>query len=82
MAHPVGKAVLMQVMGAMMGGEQSAALSGEGDVEGDGNALSQEAMMATGMAMPLRAMVSFSPDATIEQMEQLIAAINQAIENA
>ena len=82
MAHPVGKAVLMQVMGAMMGGEQSAAISGEGDVEGDGNALSQEAMMATGMAMPLRAMVSFSPDATIEQMEQLIAAINQAIENA
>ena len=38
--------------------------------------------MATGMAMPLRAMVSFSPDATIEQMEQLIGAINQAIENA
>ena len=48
----------------------------------DDNALSQEAMMATGMAMPLRAMVSFAPDASIEQMEQLIAAINNAIENA
>ncbi len=82
MAHPVGKQVLMQVMGPMMGGDKAAALSGEGEVASEDNALSQEAMMATGMAMPLRAMVSFSPDATIEQMEQLIGAINQAIENA
>ena len=82
MAHPVGKQVLMQVMGPMMGGDKAAALGGEGDVASDDNALSQEAMMATGMAMPLRAMVSFAPDASIEQMEQLIAAINNAIENA
>ena len=65
-----------------MGGDKAAALGGEGDVASDDNALSQEAMMATGMAMPLRAMVSFAPDASIEQMEQLIAAINNAIENA
>lgn len=38
--------------------------------------------MAAGMAMPPRAMVSFSDKATIEGMEKLAEAISQAIEDA
>lgn len=78
MKHPVAGQVLMQAMAPMMGsmGVNESEMSEGSDI------MSAEAMQAMAAAMPLRAMLSFSPDAKMEQMEQLVSAINQAIENA
>ena len=78
MKHPVAGQVLMQAMAPMMGsmGVNKDEMSEGSDI------MSAEAMQAMAAAMPLRALLSFSPDAKLEQMEQLVNAINQAIENA
>lgn len=78
MAHPVAKNILMQAMAPMMSGMGMNA----SDVSEGSDIMSAEAMQAMAAAMPLRALLSFSPDAKIEQMEQLVAAVNQAVENA
>lgn len=75
MKHPVAMGVLQQAMGAMMAGA-NVSDSGEESV------LSKEAMAATAAAMPLRSLLSFSPEAKAEQLEQLVAAINMAIEQS
>ncbi len=76
MVHPAAKAVLEQALGpvmAMFHPDQKA----DGDEPG---VVSDEMAAATTMAMPLRAMLSFSPDTKLEQLEQLVAAVNMAIE--
>ncbi len=78
MAHPAAKEILMQAMAPMMSGMGVSS----SDVSEGSDIMSAEAMQAMVTAMPLRALLSFSPDAKIEQMEQLVAAINQAVESA
>lgn len=75
MKHPVAMGVLQQAMGAMLA---------DADVQdtGEESVLSKEAMAATAAAMPLRSLLSFSPEAKAEQLEQLVAGINMAIEQS
>ena len=65
-------------------GQEEARFLGEyiiGKADGDEpGVVSDEMAAATTMAMPLRAMLSFSPDTKLEQLEQLVAAVNMAIE--
>lgn len=75
MKHPVAMGVLQQTMGAMLAGADA-------QDAGEESVLNKEAMAATAAAMPLRSLLSFSPDAKAEQLEQLVAGINMAIEQS
>ena len=75
MAHPVGKQILDQALGSVMSMFDAA----RSDDEEEPGVMSDEMAAATAAAMPLRSMLSFSSDAKLEQLEQLVRAINQAI---
>lgn len=75
MKHPVAMGVLQQAMGAMLAGADA-------QDTGEESVLNKEAMAATAAAMPLRSLLSFSPEAKVEQLEQLVAGINMAIEQS
>lgn len=75
LAHPVGAAVLTQAMGQMMGSGMQAMSEGD-DVM---SAQAKAAMMA---AMPLRATAMFSDSVRTESLQQLIDAVNAAIEHS
>ena len=64
---PAAMGVLQSVIGGFV------SQMGEADV------LSQEAMLASAASMPLRGIAALFPDVGIEQMEQLLEAINQAV---
>ncbi|MDO4283956.1 MAG: glycoside hydrolase family 3 C-terminal domain-containing protein [Eubacteriales bacterium] len=71
MKTPAGQAVLGQMMQAMKGEVNAPS-------ESEASPMSDEATQATGMAMPLRALVSFAPDMTRAQAQQIVDAINAA----
>lgn len=75
MAHPVGKMILEQAMGSAMNLLSGAVSS----IDEEPGVMSDEMAAATAAAMPLRAMLSFSKDVKMEQLEQLVQTINQAI---
>lgn len=75
MAHPVGKQILGQAMGPVMGMFDTA----RSDDDEDPGMVSEEMAAATAASMPVRSLLSFSPDAKLEQLEQLVQSINQAI---
>ena len=74
MKAPAAAEVLGSVMQAMRSDEGRAA----GGAAASG-ALSEEAVEVTGMAMPLRALLSFSDKVTKERLEQLLEAVNAAV---
>lgn len=78
MENPIAKGILQNVLGQMTGHSEKESK----DESGDNGVMSEKAVNATAGAMPLRSLLSFSPDTKREQVEQLIAGINQAIENA
>ncbi|MDE6052924.1 MAG: glycoside hydrolase family 3 C-terminal domain-containing protein, partial [Lachnospiraceae bacterium] len=75
MAHPVGAQVFKQILDAM---GNNIGTDGE-EQEQSGGMLSQEAMDVSAAAMPPRALLSFVPELRIEQIQQMIDAINAAI---
>ena len=78
MENPIAKGILQNVLGQMNGHAKKEEIEERGENE----VMSEKAIEATTGAMPLRALLSFSPNIKREQVEQLIAGINQAIENA
>ncbi len=77
MAHPAAAKVFAQVSGNMMGTEGTEEERGK-DMEN--SVLGKEAMEAIMVESPLRAMVSYVPGTSIEQAEQLVDAINAAVQ--
>lgn len=74
LADPKGKAVLEQAMAAMTGAEEAQAMGEQ--AQGDGEAISNEMIVAMMEGMPLRQLVSFVPGVTKEALNQLILALN------
>lgn len=68
-ADPKSGAVLGELMGAMASQQEQSSVADE--------AITPEMQQAMGLSMPLRKLMSFSPDVTKEMMEQLLAALNQ-----
>ena len=75
LAHPVGKAVLEQAMGEAMRMFAGVASSNQEEP----GIMSDAMATATMTSMPLRALLSFSPEVKLSQLEQLVGAVNQAI---
>lgn len=78
MSHPAAKAVLEQALGSVLDMFQP---NQKADSDESG-VVSNEMAAATILSMPLRAMLSFSPDTKLEQLEQLLSAVNIAIGQA
>lgn len=76
LSDPVGKAVLEQAMGSMMSVDSKEAAKMAENAEGD-SAVNKEMMDAMIQGMPLRQMVSFVPGVKKEDIQKLIAALNE-----
>ena len=77
--------VVGQVMGAVAtsaGGSSDSENENSDIGETSNSALTQEAMMATGMEMPLRTLISFSGDIKYEMLEQLLSVVNEAVQKS
>jgi len=78
MAYPAGMSILRDIIGQMIPGDDMT--EEQEDAEKTG-LVSKEVIMTIFEAMSLRSMLTFSPAAKLEQYEELIAAVNQAIIN-